>query len=466
MLQPSLSSTVKAAHQQIERHTQKQRAPMVVWAGTEETAQAFASRMAGIRKRWNGRILAAVPHDFAVPAGVQAVLFPEKLYTALHPDYVRYRLLSGGRDSGKSHSCARAALLRMLSERIRLLCAREYQNSITESVHRLLVSLIDELKLAPFFDITDRSIICKVTGSEAIFAGLHHNAPQLKSLEAVKICWVEESAMVSKESLQILLPTIRMHESEVWFSYNPDSPDAAIEKFRTDERSDVRKVHVTWLDNPWHSNGFDADREALRRNDPDMYAHIWLGECRTRSEAQVFGGKYRIDEFEASMCDGPYFGCDFGFSKDPTVLVRCWVANRTLYIDYEAYGVGCDIDKTAALFDTIPGARTRVIRADCARPETISYLQRDGYPLVQGCEKWKNCAEDGINFIRGYDEIVIHPRCVRVAEEMRLYSYKVDRLTGDVTRDLVDKNNDGVDALRYALEPLIKKKGAWCFGSI
>jgi phage terminase large subunit len=107
-----------------------------------------------------------------------------------------------------------------------------------------------------------------------------------------------------------------------------------------------------------------------------------------------------------------------------------------------------------------------VIRADCARPETISYLQRDGYPQITACEKWSGSVDDGVAYIRSYERVVIHPRCEHTIEEFRLYSYKVDRLSGDVLPDLVDKNNHCVDSIRYALEPLIRRIGEWGWSSV
>jgi phage terminase large subunit len=142
--------------------------------------------------------------------------------------------------------------------------------------------------------------------------------------------------------------------------------------------------------------------------------------------------------------------------QDPTTLVKAWVCGRTLYIEHEVYAVGCDIDKTPALFDTVPGARRHTIRADSARPETISYMRQHGYQHVEGAAKWPGSIEDGIAFIRQFERVAIHPRCTHAAEELRLYSYKVDKLSGDVLPDVVDQHNHCIDALRYALSPLIK----------
>src|ERR1700722_12122544 len=193
MFAPSLTQTIREAQQEIERHQHAQRVPKVVWSGLTESADDFASRIAQVRKSWTGRILVAVPHGFVAPPGFQAVPFAPKMFFLLHPEASsRYRAGSGGRGSGKSHGFAAAIVLRMLDQRMRVLCAREIQRSLRESVHALLTDKIEALGLSAFFDINDREITCTATGSEALFAGLWANINTLKSLENIKICWIEE----------------------------------------------------------------------------------------------------------------------------------------------------------------------------------------------------------------------------------------------------------------------------------
>jgi phage terminase large subunit len=460
MFQPTYTQTVRAAQAEIERRASVRKAPRVVWAGLTETADAFGQRIALQRKAWRGRILAAVPNGFEVPDGVQAVPFAPKMFWLLHPDAPsRYRAGSGGRGSGKSHGFAAAIVLLMLDQRLRILCAREIQRSLRESVHALITDKIEALGLSALFDITDREIVCRTTGAEILFAGLWANINTLKSLENIKLCWIEEGESVTDNSLSVLTPTIRAAGSEVWISLNPDAADAPVMQFVDGTRLDVRHVHVTFADNPWFPGELEGERVYLQGVDPDAYAHVWLGATRTFSEAQVFRGKYEIREFTPGHSwNGPYFGADWGFSQDPTTLIKCWIHERTLYIEREAYGVGVDIDRTPQLFDTITGSRGYTIRADNARPETISYMRFHGFPLVGPCEKWKGCAEDGVAHLRSYEKIVVHPLCTHTADEMRLYSFKVDKLTGDVLPDLVDRHNHTIDALRYAVEPLIQRR--------
>lgn len=458
---PTMTRTLRAAEQEIERRSASRQAPAVVWAGLTEPADVFAARIAEVRRNgWRGRILAAVPHGYAVPDSVQAVEFSHKMFALLHPSTPsRYRIASGGRGSGKSHAVATALVLRILSKRLRVLCAREIQRSLRESVHALITDKIESLGVAAFFDITDREITCTATGAEVLFAGLWANLTTLKSLENIGCCWIEESESASQRSLEILTPTIRAAGSEIWMTANPDDPGAPIQDYIAGNRPDTLHAHVTFADNPWFPVELDGERRYLQSVDADAYAHVWLGATRTQSDAQVFKGKYVIEDF-APGHDwlGPYFGADWGFSSDATTLIKAWIDRRTLFIEYEAYAVGCDIDRTPALFDTVPGARGYTIRADSARPETISYMRGNGYRNVIACGKWTNCAEDGVAHLRQYERIVIHPRCTHTADEFRLYSYKVDRLTSDVLPDLVDRHNHTIDALRYALEPLIKRR--------
>lgn len=373
----------------------------------------------------------------------------------------RYKVMHGGRGGLKSWGFARVAVFLASIRKTRFLCSREYQNSIEESVHHTICSQIEILGLDQYFDVTKRSIT-SYTGSEFIFAGLRTNPAKIKSTEGVDIAWIEEGEKTSDESLKILIPTIRKPRSEIWVGFNPDLPtDPVSQRFivgKPPPRS--RVLRTSWRDNPWLSDELRAEKDYLARVDPDAYAHVWEGEFRTNSAAQIFAGKCIVSHFVPQAgWDGPYFGADWGFSQDPTTLVKCWIHERKLYIESEVYGVGIDIDRTPALFDKIPDARNHTIRADSARPETISYMQRHGYPRMQGAAKWAGSVEDGITAIRSFEKVVIHTSCPKAFEESQLYSYKTDRLTGDVLPDIIDKHNHVWDAVRYALQPIIKGSG-------
>jgi phage terminase large subunit len=276
-------------------------------------------------------------------------------------------------------------------------------------------------------------------------------------MEGIDICWVEEAERVSEDSWRTLIPTIRKPNSEIWVTFNPEQEtDPTYQRFVKNPPPEAVVRKINWEDNPWFPIELRKQMEYDYRVDPDSAAHIWGGECKKISDAQVLKGKWVIEPFESQTdWQGPYFGADWGFSQDPTTLVKVWIHQRKLYIEHEAYGVGVEITETPSLFDSIPESRKHTIRADSARPETISYMRRQGFNII-AAKKGPGSVEDGIQHLRGYEKIIIHPRCKYASQEARMYSYKVDKLTGDILPVLIDANNHIIDAIRYSLEPIIK----------
>lgn len=352
----------------------------------------------------------------------------------------RYKVFYGGRGSGKSWAYAQALILMAMQKPLRVLCARELQVSIADSVHKLLADTIDRMGLSSRFEIT-RQAIRSVTGTEFIFKGLRHNATEIKSLEGVDYCWVEEGQSVSKESWDLLIPTIRKQGSEIWISFNPGRPDdETYKRFVLDPPDDAIVVKVGYQDNPWFPDTLRREMEYCRRVSPDDFRHIWDGEPSVLTEAQVFKGRYVVEPFETPEGARFFFGADWGFAADPSTLVRCFIKGDRLYIDYEAYGVGVELDETPQLFDSVPGSRKWPIKADSARPETISYMKRQGYN-ISAAKKWPGSVEDGLAYLKSFEKIIVHPRCRHTAEEFQLYSYKVDKNNGDILPVLVDAWN-------------------------
>lgn len=379
-----------------------------------------------------------------------------------------YRGARGGRGSTKSWAFARKALQRMVDAqlahtKLRVFCGRELQNSLKDSVLQLLIDQIEMLGLQQFFDYGESYVRGADGVCDFLFKGLRHNYKEIKSTEGIDICWLEEAETISEESFRTIFPTVfRNKGAEVWLSWNSESSDSPIHKrFVLNPPENSKIIKINYTENPWFSEEMEALRLEDLKRDPDVYAHVWEGECLTRTDAQVLGGKWRIDAFTMPPADeidgGPYYGCDWGFSSDPLALVRCWVKGNRLYIDQEAGGKGIEIKDTPAEFDKVPGIKKHMVRADNARPEMISHMQTEGYRCV-GAEKWPGSIEDGITHLRSYDEIVIHERCTEVAKEARLWSYKIDKQTGDILPVLIDANNHWFDALRYSLAPIIKKK--------
>jgi phage terminase large subunit len=369
----------------------------------------------------------------------------------------RYRVYYGGRGSAKSWQFARALLVHGLTKPIRVLCAREYQASIRDSVHRVLADQIGLLGLADFYTAQESAIL-GANGTEFLFKGLRRDIAQIKSTEGIDVCWVEEAEAVSDNSWRTLIPTIRKPESEIWVSFNPAlADDPTYQRFvvKSPERSIVRKV--SYQDNPWFPAVLKEEADALFRADPEAYAHVWGGEPWARSDAQVLAGKWHVEEFTPDATWGdPLFGADWGFASDPTILVKVWVKDRMLWVEYDAGQPQLDTDGIVRMFDTVPDSRRYVIRGDSARPETIAELKKRGFRM-QCADKWSGSVEDGIQHLRSYDRIVFHPRCKRAIEEARLYRYKTDPRTDDVLPKLVDSHNHAMDAIRYALGPMIKK---------
>ena len=390
------------------------------------------------------------------------VELPYKLAELFEPERgaLRYRCAKGGRGSGKSFSFALMAAIWGFAEPLRILATRELQISIKESFHAEVKNAIESLPwLKDHYDIGE-SYIRGRNGTEFLFRGLRHNISAIKSMAQIDLCIVEEAEDVPEASWRDLLPTIRAPKSEIWCVWNPRLDGSPVDKrFVKSKPDDAMVVTMNYSDNPWFPPVLDAQRIHDQRTlDPATYAHIWEGAYLTNSDAQVLAGKVRVDAFAPGHdWDGPYHGADWGFAQDPTTAVRCWVHAGNLYVEHEAHKVGLEIDQTADyLKSSVPGIESYTIRADSARPETISYLKRHGLPKLEGVEKWKGSVEDGIAHMRGYNAIVIHPRCKETIQETRLYSYKVDRLSGDILPEIVDAHNHCIDAIRYAIAPLIK----------
>ncbi|WMD23313.1 phage terminase large subunit [Achromobacter seleniivolatilans] len=387
----------------------------------------------------------------------------------------RYRGARGGRGSAKTRSFAlmtavRAYMFAQADVSGVVLCGREYMNSLEDSSMEEVKQAIRSVPwLDAYFEIGEKFIRTRNRRVSYTFAGLRHNLDSIKSKARVLIAWIDEAENVSEIAYQKLLPTVRENDSEVWLTWNPELDGSPTDlRFVKNPPPNSKIVELNYTDNPWFPDVLEQERRNDReRLDDQTYAWIWDGAYRENSEAQILAGKYRVAEFDpAAGWDGPYFGLDWGFSQDPTAGVKLWVHDHRLWVEHEAGKIGLENDDIAAfMVARLPGIEQHVTRADSARPETISHVkskgrdgQRANLPRLQGVEKWKGSVEDGIAHLRSYKELVIHPRCVQTLREARLYSYKVDRLTGDVLTDIVDANNHYMDATRYALQPMIKRK--------
>lgn len=368
----------------------------------------------------------------------------------------RYLGAYGGRGSGKSHFFADNWLDENVRLRLDFVCLRETLKSLEFSVKKLLESKIEHYNAGDYFEVQDRRILSK-NGGVTIFEGMqNHTAESIKSLEGFDRAWFEEAQNASDKSLTLLRPTIRKQGSQMWFGWNPNKSTDPIDKLLRGSHppKDSIVIKANYTDNPWLPQELKDELEYDRVRDPGKFAHVWLGEYQTNSEARVFIN-WTVEEFERPQGTVFRLGADWGFSVDPSVLVRCSIEGRRLYVDYEAYMVGCEIDQLPDLFDRVPESRKWFITADSARPETVSYMRNHGYPKINSAVKGAGSVEDGIEFLKSYD-IIVHPRCKHLIDELTLYSYKLDKLTGQVLPILEDKDNHVIDALRYALEGMRK----------
>lgn len=401
---------------------------------------------------------------------------PPKLIPIFSAEGIRYRSSWGGRGSAKTRTFALMTAIKayMYAEAGisgMILGAREYMNSLEESSMEEIKQAIRSVPwLNSYFAMGEKYIRTNNRRVSYGFAGLRHNLDSIKSKARILLCWVDEAETVSEMAWRKLLPTVREDDSEVWVTWNPERKDSATSKrFRHEQIFDDLTgeligvgCEMNYSDNPWFPEVLEIERRQDQKNlDDATYRWIWEGDYLELSEAQIFRNKYQVEVFDDDLwetADRLFFGADFGFANDPNTLIRSFILENTLYIEYEAFGVGVDLDEMAQFYDSVPGARDWPIKGDCSRPETISYLRRQGFN-IEAAEKWHGSVEDGIAHIKGFDTVIIHPRCKKTLEEFRNYSYKKDRLTDEVLPIIVDKWNHGIDALRYSLDGYIMARG-------
>ncbi|WP_075275214.1 PBSX family phage terminase large subunit [Mannheimia haemolytica] len=394
---------------------------------------------------------------------------PPKLLPVFAKDY-RYKGAYGGRGSGKTRAFAKMSAVSAYKRAMRgesgvILCGREFMNSLEESsLEEVKQAIKSEPFLANFFDVGEKYVRTKDGRISYVFSGLRHNLDSIKSKARILIAWIDEAETVSETAWRKLIPTVRENNSEIWVTWNPENRGSATDtRFRQNPPENSCIIEMSYQDNPWFPDVLEQERlNDKQRLDDATYRWIWEGDYLESSDAQIFRGKYQEMEFVPNPdFDGPYYGLDFGFAQDPTAAVKCWVFNGDLYIEFEAGKVGLELDDTADFIAKgVPQIADHVVRADSARPESISYLKRHGLPRIIGVEKWKGSVEDGIEHIKSYGKVFIHPRCQQTLNEFRLYSYKTDRLSGDVLPVVIDAHNHFIDALRYALTPLMQVKSA------
>jgi len=366
-------------------------------------------------------------------------------------------IMEGGRGGAKSEALSALGVLESFIDDGVILCCREIQKSIADSLYATIVSTIYKYELQSYFKIIQGEITNNLTGSRFIFAGLKSNITSIKSINKLRVVLVDEAENVTDTSWSYLRPTPRYGQVRFYVVFNPRfEHDATWQQFIINK--DDRTLHITinWHDNPWFPESLNNQRLRDLRGDAGRYAWIWEGKFLQISDSSILAKKLKVLDFEITKEFGtPYIGIDWGFSVDPTAIIECYHYNDCLYITNAAAKVGLELDDTGAyLIDHVPNVLKYTSRADCARPETISKVKKE-IPLIKGCTKWKGSVEDGVVALQTFKAIYIHPDAQCCFAELAAYSYKTDD-TDNPTTDIEDKNNHYADALRYAIEPIVR----------
>ncbi|MBD1228373.1 PBSX family phage terminase large subunit [Xenorhabdus griffiniae] len=391
---------------------------------------------------------------------------PAKLVPVFAKEGARYRGAYGGRGSAKTRTFATMSAVRAYQAAEQgisgvILCGREFMNSLEESSMEEVKQAIRSIPwLNDYFDIGEKYIRTKCKRVSYVFCGLRHNLDSIKSKARILLAWVDEAESVSDLAWKKLRPTVRESGSEIWVTWNPEKDGSATDKrFRKTPPKNSIIVEINYNDNPWFPDVLEEERlDDLNSLEYADYAWIWEGAYLENSDKQVLANKYVVQSFPDNLwqkADRLLFGADFGFAKDPNILIRQFILDGCLYIQHEAYGNQVELDEMPNFYDKVPESRKWPIKADSARPETISYLKRQGFN-ISAAKKWQGSVEDGVTFLRGFKKIIIHPLCKETAKEARLYSYKTDRITGEVLPIIEDKHNHCWDAVRYGLDGYIK----------
>lgn len=397
---------------------------------------------------------------------------PEKLSFLFEPH--RYKVAYGGRGSGKSWGAAISLLAQGAQKPLRILCAREFQNSISDSVHALLADQIKKLGLDGFYEVQNTAIYGK-NGTEFLFAGLKHNVTKIKSFEGVDVCWVEEAQTTSKSSWDVLIPTIRKNGSEIWITFNPElDTDETYKRFVINPPSNAKVVKVNWSDNPWFPDVLREEMEDLKARDIDAYLNVWEGNTRQVLDGAVYANELRKAQEESRIKD---------------VIIDKSIPVSTFW------DLGWS-DMTSIWFvQVIPGGEVRVIDfyQDCQKPidfytallQTKGYTYRDhwlphdaehknmtGRSVKEIVENMglpvritpKLSIADGINAARMlmnrcyFDQT----KCAEGLQALRHYRYDVDPDTKMFsTKPLHDQHSHAADAFRYVAVGLDERPNDW-----
>lgn len=268
-------------------------------------------------------------------------LFIPEAFEFLLTKKSRYKVMYGGRGGAKSHNIARALIILGMQKPTRIICAREVQKSIKDSVHTLLSDIIQNHGLSFFYEV-QRDIIRGASGTEFKFRGLKHNNSDLKSLEGADICWLEEAENISHKSYEILIPTLRKDNSEIWVSFNPRNlTDPTYQRFVASDDKDIIKTKVSWRDNPFFPKVLLAELRKLEKTDPQAYNHVWEGEPDVRKTGFIYARELSKARDEGRICNCPYdpeyevfTAWDLGFGDSTAIWWLQFVGRELRWLEY------------------------------------------------------------------------------------------------------------------------------------
>ena len=402
--------------------------------------------------------------------------YPPRLAPIINSN-ARINVVYGSRASSKTYTMVLYLLILVLKTGGSVMVFRLIDNSLQRSIYATFKKIIQKSTiLAQNFTILSNSIRCNTNGAVIDFMGIWNKKEGLKGIDGKKYFLIDEAVDLSKEDGLILKNTFaRFDDIRIFYLFNPrHADDYVYDQFVTKakEMKDIwgdnfQSVKINWYDNPFVCNNESFIKEVEQDSislSPEEFAHQWEGELITINDAQIFNKKFEVLDFETMDRNKVFekrffYGADWGFASDPTVMIRCYIYDNNLFIDYEAYGVHVELfDIPSVLFSKIPDSRIHTIYGDSANPETISLLKRKFGYKIEPAPKWANSVCEGIEYIRSFKRIYIHPRCVKTINEFKMYSYAIDRHSGEIKKgEPADKWNHCIDSLRYALSPYIKK---------
>ena len=387
--------------------------------------------------------------------------FPQKLSILFDP--ARYKVLYGGRGGAKSWGVARALLIIGARQTTRILCAREFQTSIKDSVHKLLSDQIFAMGLQDFYEITQTAIRGK-NGTEFSFAGLKNNVANIKSYEGCDICWVEEAQTTSKMSWNVLIPTIRKEGSEIWITFNPElETDETYKRFVVDPPENSIVQRVNWSDNPWFPETLRLEKDALYARDREAYNTIWEGVCRQTVDGAIFAKEMQQAEFEGRITRVPYDPIkpvlaifDIGWADSTACWIIQFVGMETRVLRYFEVNQ-TTISQILAKMQTFGYVYDTLYLPHDAQNKTLAANGRSIEEIVRAAGYNVRIIDrtpitDSINAAR-----TIFPKCYFDRENtheglqcLRHYRYDVNPDTGTFSqKPLHDNYSHGADAFRY-----------------